>query len=273
MKYFGLIWSNMWRKRIRTTLTILSVFVAFLLFGMLSAFKLAFDGSNSSIENAERLISVHKVSLINFLPIAYVERVRNLPGIAGATHATWFGAYYQESRNTFGQFPVDPETYLAIYPEFSLPPEQQKAWLNNRTGAVVGRAIADQFGFKVGDRVPLTSTIWTNMDGNKSWEFDIEGIFEDSSGNGNSVYMLFHYDYFDEARAFAKGQIGWIIEKGDGSRPNTELAADIDLMFANSSAETKTTDEAAFAEEYAKQFGNIALIVTAILGAVFLRFC
>lgn len=269
MKYFGLIWSNMWRKRIRTTLTILSVFVAFLLFGMLSAFKLAFDGSNSSIEDAERLIGVHKVSLINFLPVAYVERVRALPGVAGAAHSSWFGAYYQESRNTFGQFPVDPESYLAIYPEFFIPPEQKAAWLNNRTGAVVGRAIADQFGFKVGDRVPLQSTIWTNKDGNKSWEFDIEGIFEDSSGNNNTAYMLFHYDYFDEARAFAQGQIGWLILKGDGSRPNAELAADVDLMFANSPAETKTTNEAAFAEEYAKQFGNIALIVTAILGAVF----
>lgn len=269
MKYFRLIWSNMWRKRIRTTLTIMSVFIAFVLFGLLSAFKVAFAGSNSSLEDAERLITIHKVSLINFLPISYLERIRNLPGVAAATHSTWFGAYYQDKRNQFGQFPVDAESYLAMYPDLSLPPEQKQAWFNNQTGAIMGRALADQFEIEVGDRIPLESTIWTKLDGSRTWEFVIDGIFEDTSANPNTAFMVFHYDYFDEARSFAKGQVGWFVEKGDGSRSMSELAADIDLMFANSPAETKTNNEAAFAEEYAKQFGNIALIVTAILGAVF----
>ena len=269
MKYFALIWSNMWRKKIRTTLTILSVLVAFLLFGLLSAFKLAFTGVGASLETAERLVTVHKISLINLLPISYLERIRQVPGVAQATHATWFGAHYQEPRNQFGQFPVDPESYLQLYPEMILPEEQKQAWFNNRTGAIIGRALADQFDIKVGDRIPLVSTIWRNKEGSQTWEFKIEGIFDDSSENANTAYMMFHYDYFDEARSGGQGLVGWFIQKGDGSRPAAELAADIDLLFANSPAETKTSNEAAFAAEYAKQFGDIGLVVTAILGAVF----
>ena len=269
MKYFALVWSNIWRKKIRTTLTILSVLVAFLLFGLLSAFNHAFTGAGSSLETAERLITIHKVSMINFLPISYMERIRQVPGVAQVTHATWFGAYYQEPRNQFGQFPVDPESYMDMYPEMVLPEEQKQAWIKNQTGAVIGRALADQFGVKVGDRMPLFSTIFPDKDGDRNWPLTIEGIFEDSSENANTAFLLFHYDYFDEARAFGTGSVGWFAIKGDGTRPPAEIAADVDLLFANSPAETKTSNEAAFAAEYAKQFGNIGLIVSAILGAVF----
>jgi putative ABC transport system permease protein len=268
MKYLGLIWSNMWRKRIRTTLTILSVLVAFLLFGLLTGFKNAFQVGDS-LETAERLITVHKVSLINMLPVSYTERIKRIPGIAEATHATWFGGYYQEPRNQFGQFPVDAPRYLAMYPELNVPEQQLARFMANQTGALVGRAIADQFNITVGDRLPLFSTLWPKQDGERNWEFQVEGILDDDSPNPITNFLLFHYEYFDEARGMGRGTVGWFIEKGDGSRSNTDLAADIDLEFANSPAETKTTNEAAFAEEYAKQFGDIGLIVTAILGAVF----
>jgi putative ABC transport system permease protein len=269
MKYFSLIWSNVWRKKIRTTLTVLSVLVAFLLFGLLSAFKMAFTVDGTSLETAERVVTTHKISLINLLPISYLERIRQVPGVATATHSTWFGAYYQEPRNQFAQFPVDAESYIALYPETEIPKDQLDAWLNNRTGAIVGRAIANQFDLEVGDRLPLTSTIWRHENGTNNWEFTIDGIADDSSGNANTAWAIFHYDYFDEARAGGKGMVGWFIEKGDGSRPTTEIAADIDMLFANSPAETKTNNESAFASEYMKQFGDIGLVVTAILGAVF----
>ena len=268
MKYFSLIWSNLWRKRIRTTLTMLSILVAFLLFGVLTGFKNAFQ-TGDALETAERLITVHKVSLINMLPVSYGERIKRIPGISQVTHATWFGGYYQEPRNQFGQFPVDAADYFALYPELTVPDAQREAYLRNRTGALVGRSVALQFGIKVGDPLPLFSTIWPKQDGSRNWEFQVEGVFEDKSASENTNFLLFHYDYFDEARSFGNGTVGWFIEKGDGSRSNTELAADIDLEFANSAAETKTNNEAAFAEEYAKQFGDIGLIVTAILAAVF----
>ena len=269
MKYLALIWSNVWRKKIRTTLTILSVLVAFLLFGLLSAFKHAFTGVSSGLETAERLITIHKVSMINFLPISYLERIRQVPGVAGATHSTWFGAYYQEPRNQFAQFPVDPQSYMALYPEMVLAEDQKDRWLKNQTGAVIGRALAEQFDVEVGDRLPMFSTIFPDKEGNRTWTVTIEGIFDDSSENPNTAFLLFHYDFFDEARAFGQGSVGWFIIKGDGTRPPAEIAADIDVLFSNSPAETKTSNEAAFAAEYAKQFGNIGLIVTAILAAVF----
>ena len=175
MKYFGFIWKNVWRKKIRTLLTILSVFVAFLLFAMLSAVGYAFK-SGEQVADAERLVIIDKISLINSLPQAY-------------------------PRNQFGQFPTDPYAYFSMYPELKMPQEQLEAWARNRQGAVIGREIAEQYGLKIGDRIPLQSTIWPMMDGSRTWEFDIVGIFESDDPRGSTAFMLFHYDFFDEARA------------------------------------------------------------------------
>jgi len=268
MKYLRLIWKNVWRKKIRTSLTILSVFVAFLLFSLLSAIGYAFKGG-IDVADAERLIVIEKVSLINPLPISYLNRIASTDGVAAVTHATWFGGYYQEPQNQFGQFPVDPETYVAMYPEFELPPAQLEAWKKNRVGAIVGQELATAYGWKVGDRIPIQATIWTRKDGERTWEFDLEGIFSTSDPRGSSALMLFHYDYFDEARAFGQGTTGWyILRVAKGADP-VQVANAIDLQFANSPAETDTSTEAAFAQSFTKQFGNIAMIVTLILGAVF----
>ena len=214
MKYFGLVWSNVWRKKIRTSLTILSVFVAFLLFALLSALGFAFKYGEESAD-AERLIVIDKVSLINLLPIAYKNQIAGIDGVHSVTHATWFGGYYQDPKNQFGQFPVDPHEYVAMYPEFKMPQEQFDAWVKNRTGAVVGKDIADAFGWKVGDRIPIQSTIWTAKSGETTWEFDIEGIFTNQEPRGNTSMLLFHYDYFEEARAFGQGLVGWYIVRVD----------------------------------------------------------
>ncbi len=268
MKYFRLIWKNAWRKKIRTSLTVLSVFVAFLLFSLLSAFSFAFRGG-IDVADAERLIVIHKVSLVNMLPMSYLNRIASTEGVESVTHATWFGGYYQEPRNQFGQFPVNPEAYFALYPELDIPEEQFEAFQRNRTGAVIGREIAETYGIEVGDRIPLQATIWTKADGGRTWEFDVEGIFSTADPRGSTAYMLFHYDYFDESRAFAKGTAGWYILRVEPGADPVQVSKAVDLQFANSPAETKTSTVAAFSQSFMKLYGNIALIVTLILGAVF----
>jgi putative ABC transport system permease protein len=268
VKYFRFIWRNAWRKKIRTSLTILSVFVAFLLFSLLSAIGFAFRGG-VDVADAERLVVIDKISLINPIPMSYLNRIAATPGVHSVTHANWFGGFYQEPRNQFGQFPVDPQSYFDMHPEFNIPGEQLEAFKRNRVGAVVGQELATTYGWKVGDRIPIQGTIWTKADGGRTWEFDLEGIFSTDDPRGSTVLMLFQYDYFDEARVFAKGTVGWYILRVASGADPIQVANAIDQQFANSPNETKTSTEAAFAQSFMKQFGNIALIVTMILGAVF----
>ncbi len=268
MKYFGLIWKNAWRKKIRTSLTVLSVLVAFLLFALLNAIGYAFR-SGEDVSSAERLVVINKISLINPLPISYQARIASTPGVADVTHASWFGGYYQDPRNQFAQFPVDAKAYFGLYPELIIPPEQLEAFAKNRIGTVVGRELAEKFGWKIGDRIPIMSTIWPKADGDRTWEFDLEGIFRTDDPRGSSAYMLFNYDYFEEARGFGKGTAGWYILRIAPGADAVEVANAIDAQFANSPSETETSTEAAFAASFAKQFGNIAMIVQLILGAVF----
>ncbi len=269
MRYFNLIWRNVWRKKIRTSLTILSVFVAFLLFAFLSAFGKAFT-AGEELADAERLIVLEKVSIINSLPEAYKARIASVPGVEAVTHANWFGGYFQEPRNQqYAQFPVRPYEYFALYPEFDMPAEQLEAWANNRQGAVVGSQMAEAFGWEVGDRVPITATIFPKTDGSMTWEFDIEGIFSTDDPRFPVNFMLFQYDYFDEARAHSQGSVGWYVLRVEESADPVTVANAIDAQFQNSPAETDTATEAAFNAAFAAQYGNIALIVSLILGAVF----
>jgi putative ABC transport system permease protein len=268
MKYFGLIWRNVWRKKIRTSLTILSVLVAFLLFALLSAIGYAFK-SGVDAADAERLVVIDKISLINPLPMAYKNRIAATEGVQSVTHASWFGGYFQDPRNQFAQFPTDPYEYFSMYPELQMPREHLDAWARNRQGAVIGRELAEQYSLSVGDRIPIQATIWTRADGTRTWEFDIEGIFQTDDPRASTAYMLFQYDYFEEARAFGKGTVGWYILRVEPGTDPVQVANAIDLQFANSPNETETSTEAAFAQSFARQFGNIALIVTLILGAVF----
>ncbi|MGH8106677.1 MAG: ABC transporter permease, partial [Arenimonas sp.] len=209
MKYFHLIWASLFRKKTRTILTLLSIIVAFLLFGLLSALIIAFN-RGVDLAGADRLVTQGKYSLTEVLPIGYYEQIKKIPGVKGATHAQWFGGVYQEPKNFFPQFAVDPASYLDMYPEFVITPEQRKAFENTRTGAIVGASLAKRFGWKVGDRIPIQGTIWPLANGSNNWEFELVGTFEgrDETAKSQEGAMLFHWDYFDEARRFARGTTG-----------------------------------------------------------------
>jgi len=268
VKYFGLIWRNVWRKKIRTSLTILSVLVAFLLFALLNAVGHALT-QGAPLSAAQRLVVIDKISLINLLPISYGNKIAGISGVRAVTHSTWFGGFYQDPKNQFGQFPIEPDAYFDIYPELELPEEHFAAFKSNRTGALVGQSLADTYGWKVGDRIPISATIWTKKDGGRTWEFDLEGIFTTSDPRGTTAFLLFQYDYFNEARQFGDGLVGWyILSVADDADP-VEVANAVDAEFANSPRETETSTEQAFVASFAKQFGNIALIVQLILAAVF----
>jgi putative ABC transport system permease protein len=265
MKFLPLLWSSLWRKKIRTIFTLLSVFVAFLLFGLLMTIRGAFT-FGVEIAGVDRLVIIHKVSLIMPLPVAYKERLASTPGVSQVSPQTWFGGVYQDPSNFFAQMAVDPVAFMRVYPEFKLPPDQAKAWLADRQGAIVGADLARRFGWKVGDRVPITGTIWQPKQG-QVWEFNISGIYDgDPAVDKTSFY--FRYDYLDENRRNGAGLVGWYVVKiADASRAQ-QMGATFDAMFANSSAETKTTTEKGFVEGFAKQVGDIGAIMVAILVAV-----
>lgn len=268
MKFLHLTWSNLKRKKLRTALTLLSIGVAFLLFGLLCTIKEAFTGG-IAMAGADRLIVRHKVSLIMMLPASYQARMERIPGVTLVTHLTWFNGIYQnDPKNFVGTFPVEPASFLEMYPDNLLPEAQKKAWLNTRTGAIIGRTVAERFGWKIGDRIPLTSPLWPRK-GDEAWEFEIVGIYDGAKKNTDTSGFYFRYDYFDEARAENAGMIGWYgVRVSDPSRAG-EVAKAIDAEFANSPYETKAEPEGAFAQGFAQQVGDIGAIMIAILSAVF----
>ena len=268
MYYLQFLLSNLGRKKMRTTLTLLSIVIAFLLFGLLRSLAAAFE-QGAEIAGEDRLVSINKISLIQPLPEAYLPKVQALAGVDKATSANWFGGYYQDAKNQFPQFPIIAEDYFEIYKEMiSLPDEQMQAWKKNRIGVVIGKALVERFQWKIGDRIPLIG-LFPREDGNTTWEFVIEGIYEAKSKSADTSAMLMHYDYFDEARQYGKGELGWLIIRVQDPKQSAQVAAAVDAMFANSPFETKTSSEKDFAKSFAKQFGDIGLITTLILGAVF----
>jgi len=268
MKFLHLIWCNLKRKKLRTSLTLLSIVVAFILFGFLSAIQQALVGG-VALAGADRLIVREKVSIINLLPVSYEARMDRIPGVDFATHQTWFGGIYQDPKNFFMQNPVEPEKFLKIHPEIILPPDQEQTWLTTRTGAIVGRRTAERFQWKIGDQVPIRSTIWSLPDGNRTWTFDIVGIYDGNDKGTDTTPLFFRYDYFDEARQYAKGQVGWYTIRIKDPTQAAEVAKRVDAEFENSPSETKTEPEGAFIQAWASQIGNIVFMVAAILSAVF----
>jgi len=268
MKYFHLVWAGLFRKKVRTTLTLLSVVVAFLLFGMLQAVNEAFR-AGADQARADRLVTNSRYSIIEMLPIGYLPQIESVPGVRTVAFASWFGGSYQDRPAQFGVFPVDPERYLRAVPEIVLPPDQAERWRDTRDGAVVGRTLATRYGWQIGDRVTVVADIWPQRDGSNDWNFEITGIYASPDSEQNEGALLFQHEYFDEARQFGRGTVGWFLVQVEDPDRAEEVALAVDALFANSSNETKTQTEKAFAQGFARQLGDIGLIVTAILGAVF----
>lgn len=270
MKFLPLLWANLRRHKARTLFTFLSIVIAFVLFAYLAAVKVAFR-AGVDVAGADRLFTTHKTSIIMSLPIAYQNQIASVPGVALVTHSSWFGGIYQNPNQGFQgvfQAPVDPEAYLAMYPEFVVPDAEKRAWFADREGVLVGRKTAERFSWKVGDRVPVQATIWRKKDGSSTWEFNVRGIYDGGQGI-DTTQFLFHYDYFDEARLFGQGQIGWYVVRIEDPSKAAEVGKAIDRLFENSAYETKTVTEKALAQSFADQIGDIGAIIQWILVAVF----
>jgi putative ABC transport system permease protein len=267
MKYWPLIWRNLLRRKVRTTFTLLSVFVAFLLFGLLMTIRTAFT-FGVDIAGADRLVTMDKVSIIRFLPVAYVQQIAALPGVTMVTHASWFGGVYQDPKNFFAQWAVDQNSYFKVHDEFHVPPDQLQAWLADRQGVIVGVDTAKRFGWKIGDRVPLGATIFQPVSGGQTWDFNISGLYDGDSGVDKTNFF-FRYDYFDEnRRPGIRGNVSWIYAKIADPAHAADMASRIDATFANSANETKTATEKVIFQSFAQQMGDIGSILVAVLSAV-----
>jgi putative ABC transport system permease protein len=268
MKYLHLIWAALVRSRTRTALTMLSVVAAFLLFGMLDSVRVAFN-SGGSVAGADRLVVSSRLSLTQTLPYRLLQQIEAVDGVRDVAYANWFGGIYQDPKNFFPNFAVGPG-YFDLYPEYRIPPEQLRAFEADRTGAVVGRALAQRHGWKIGDTIPLQATIFPRG-GSNAWDFTLRGIFTvaDDKRRGEENQLMFHWAYFDEANDYLKGQIGWFMVKLEDPDDASRVALAIDALSANSSHETKAQTEQAFNQSFARQFADIGLIVSAIMGAVF----
>jgi putative ABC transport system permease protein len=268
MKYFPLIWCNLKRHKMRTLLTMLSIMVAFLLYGFLCTIKYSLTGG-INMAHADRLITTHKVSMILPLPETYLAQIQAVPGVSAAVYETWFGGIYQDPKNFLATWPVEPDAFLNMFPEFQLAPDQKKKWEDTRNGAIVGRATAERFGWKIGDTIPLTSPIWGQPAKQQEWDFEICGIFDGATKGTDTTQFFFHYDYFEEGRQDRKGQVSWYIIRVDNPDHAGQVAKAVDAIFANSPYETKTAPEAAMMQSFAQQVGDIGTILISILGAVF----
>ena len=266
-KHLPLLWANLGRKKLRTGLTLASIIVAFLLFGLMQTLRVALTGS-PELAGVDRLVTIHKVAIIQPLPESYLTRIRGVEGVKVACSHDWFGGIYQNDRNQLPVIAVDVPTFFQVYNEYSLPPEQKAAWEQDRTAAIVGSAVAERFGWKIGDTVPMRSNIWTHKnDGSSVWPMKVAGIY--NAGNGDNQSIYFHHEYLNESRAVGEGTVGWVVLRVNDRNRSADIARTIDGMFANSSTETKTATEKAFIQGFANQMGNIGALTTAVAAAVF----
>ena len=269
MNDFVLVRKNLFRKKLRAGLMIVSIFVAFLIFGMLASFYRAFT-VGEEVAAADRLVVVNKINFTQPLPIAYFNRVKAMEGVRQVAHLNWFGGYYQEPKNFLIVFAVEPQSYMDVYAgDLDIAPDARQAFLRERTGTLVGEAMARKWGWKVGDRVPIASNIFSQRNGARTWDMTIVGIIKPKKPQMDTNFMVFQYGYFDETRSFGKDQIGWMVLQTNASSENDKVAKAIDASFANSSYETATDTEKAFNKAFVAQIGNIALIVTLVVGAAF----
>jgi putative ABC transport system permease protein len=271
MKYLHLVWASLFRRKTRTFLTLVSIIMAFLLFGLLDAVRTSFNQAGQSANGAERLQTGAKLSFIQPLPQSLEAQIARVPGVKAVTYANWFGGAYQEPRNQVFSFAVPPN-YLDLYPEIAVSDAERKAFDETRTGALVGAQLAQRFGWKVGDRVPLQSNIFPDRNGSKNWNFDVVGIMhskDKKTGGWYDQMFLLHWKYFDDTTPYNSGQVGWYVTRVADVNEADRVAKAIDALSANSDHETRTQTEQAASASWMKQLADIGLIVGSIMGAVF----
>jgi len=260
-----LIYKNLVRKPLRFFLTMFAIFIAFMIYGTLTAFDTAF---NAGVEIAadDRLVSVNKINFTQPLPISYVRKAETIEGIDSIVHMNWFGGYYQDPQNMVLTFAVDQTKLMDVYGDIVLIDDEQiENWKKNRQGLLVGRTLADMYGWKIGDRIPINSNIFSQDDGSSAWEFDVEGIFD--GPDTNATYL--HYQYFNETQSFGGDFIGWMGIRTTDPAINEQVIKNLDAMFANSPFETETVPEKVFNKGFIEQLGDISLIITSVVFAAF----
>ena len=265
----GFVIANLFRKKTRTILTVLSVIMAFLLFGLLQSLNSIFS-SGADFVGATRLMTQARVSFTQALPLSMVPKLESVPGVARVAYSQWFGGIWQENTPVF-VFAVDPQRHHDVYPEWVMPEEQWKAFEQTRTSMLAGRLLAQKYGWKVGQKIPLSSNIYPQKNNSKSWAFDLVGIYDgkDESWQKQTNQVFINHDYFDEANLFGKGRTNFYILKLTPGADAAVVSKTIDAMFENSPDETKTQTEKDFNLSFVKQIGDIGLIVRWILFAVF----
>ncbi|MGO4503995.1 MULTISPECIES: ABC transporter permease [unclassified Dyella] len=271
MKYLHLIWAALFRRKTRTLLTLVSIIAAFLLFGMLDAVRTSFNQAGQSANGAQRLQTGSKLSFIQTLPQSLEAQIAQVPGVKMVTYANWFGGAYQDPHNQVFSFAVEPN-YIDLYPEIEVSAAERKAFDDTRTGILVGEKLAKRFNWKVGDKIPLQSTIFPDRQGSKNWTFDIVGILhskDKKSGGFFDQMLLLHWKYFDETTPFNRGTVGWYVTRVSDVNQADKVAKAIDAISANSDHETRTQTEQAATANWMKQLADIGLIVGSIMGAVF----
>ena len=264
MKYINLVLKSARRSRRRTALTMMSVAIAVFLFAALRAVLDGFDAV-AAASSSTRVVTIRSTSMIFSMPSSHVEAIKATPGVEEVSYANWFGGIYKDPKNFFGQFGVEPESYLRMYPEAILSPEERKAFLDDRTGCIVGDGLAKKYGWHLGDRIVLQPGI--PIYGTQDYTFTIRGIYRAGSSAIDNQSMMFHWKYLDE-RSLEKGQVGWIVTRVADPDRAAQIAGDIDRQFANSPYETKTDTEKAFSASFAKMLGNLNLLIGSVALAV-----
>lgn len=269
MKYFHLIWAALFRRKTRTILTLLSVIMAFLLFGLLDAVRVSFAEAGQSANGAERLQTGARLSFIQPLPKSLQARIEVVPGIKEVAHANWFGGAYQDPRNQIFTFAVS-NNYLDVYPEVEVAAAEREAFDATADGVLVGEVLMKKYKWKIGDRLPLQSQIFPNKEGSKNWNFKIVGMMKSKDNKAfQSGMIILHWKTFDETTPYNRGQVGWYITRVANVNESDRIARAIDDLSANSDHETRTQTEQAATKNWIKQMADIGLIVTSIMGAVF----
>ncbi|MEM7081137.1 MAG: FtsX-like permease family protein [Pseudomonadota bacterium] len=263
-----LVLKNLTRSKLRLALTLFATFIAFMVYGVLASFQ-SYLNSGIDLAADDRLVVINKINFTQSLPISYVNRVRAVENVVDVAHLNWFGGYYQDPKNLVVTIAVSPESFVRVYPELVMTEDEKKAWLDNRQGLIVGEKVAQTYGWKVGDRIPLNSNIFSQTNGRTDWDFDIEAIYSGADEQADTSSLYFHYNYFNETQSFGRDRIGWMAVRTNDSSNNEAVINAIDGLFENTQAETESMPEKAFNQAFIEQIGNIGLIVSSVVLAAF----